>query len=292
LSAQEDKYTDRRVSTSYFTTTISISLVLFMLGLLGLIVLNAKKLSNYVKENIGFSVILKDDVKEVEITQLKKMLDAADYVKSAEYITKEDAAATLQKELGEDFISFLGYNPLLSSIEVSLKAEYTNTDSIAWIEKDLMSNPKIKEVFYQKSLVSLVNENVRKISLILVLFSGVMMLIAIVLINNSIRLSIYSKRFLIKSMQLVGATQSFIRRPFVIKGVIHGIYGAFISILLLMLVLYWTQKEIPELFEMQDAETFALLFGLVILMGIIISWISTYLAVRKFLRLKADDLYY
>ena len=222
---------------------------------------------------------------------MQKVLDATEYVKSTEYITKEQAARLLQQDLGEDFISFLGYNPLLSAIDVRLKASYANNDSISWIEKDLLANPKIKEVFYQKSLVNMVNENVKKISLVILAFSSLLLVISIALINNTIRLSIYSKRFLIKSMQLVGATQGFIRKPFVITGMIQGIYGALIAIGLLVGVLYIAQKEVPELFELQDMELFLSLFGIVMVLGIFISWISTAMAVRKYLRLKTEDMY-
>ncbi|MCW3103231.1 MAG: Cell division protein FtsX [Bacteroidetes bacterium] len=263
-----------------------------MLGLLGIIILNTRQLSNNVKENIGFQVILNDSVKDVDVAKMQKTLDASVYVKSTEFITKEEAAARLQKDLGEDFIDFLGFNPLLSSINVHLKAEYANADSLAWIEKDMLDTKLVKEVIYQKSLVSIINENVQKISLVILGFSSLLMIIALALINNTIRLSIYSKRFIIKTMQLVGATQGFIRRPFVLNGIKHGIYGAIIAILMLIGVLYFAQKQMPELAELQDQNMLATLFGLVIILGILISWISTSLAVRKYLRLKSDELYF
>lgn len=287
-----DKYSKRKLAGSSITTVVSLSLVLFMLGLLGIIILNTRKLADNVKENIGFQVILNDNVKEADVQHFTKTLDASEYVKSTEFITKEEAADRLKKDLGEDFINFLGYNPLLSSVNVHLKAEYTNVDSISWIEKDIMQSKLVKEVVYQKSLVTMINENVKKISLVILIFSGLLMVIALALINNTIRLSIYSKRFIIKTMQLVGATQSFIRRPFVIKGIKHGIYGAVIAIAMLIGVLYFAQKQMPELAELQDEKMLASLFGIVIILGIIISWISTSLAVRKYLRLKSDDLYY
>lgn len=292
MSKAEDKYSKRRLKSSYVTTLVSITLVLFMLGMLGLIILHAKKLSDYVKENIGFSIIMKENVKEAGIIQLQKTLDASDYVKSTEYITKEKAAEELTKDLGEDFIDFLGYNPLLPSIDLRLKAEYANIDSLTIIEKDLLANKNVKEVFYQKSLVHLINKNLRRISIIILGFSILLLIIAIALINNTIRLSVYSKRFLIKSMQLVGATQAFIRRPFILKGILHGILGAFIAILLLVGILYFSQQEIPELVNLQDADLFISIFGFVILLGIIISWMSTFFAVKKYLNLKADSLYY
>jgi len=280
------------MQSSSITTVVSLSLVLFMLGLLGIIILNTRKLSDNVKENIGFQVILNDDAKEVDVQHLTKTLDASDYVKSTEFITKDEAAKRLQEDLGEDFVNFLGYNPLLSSINVHLKAEYANADSLIWIEKELLNSKLVKEVIYQKSLVSMINENVNKISVVILIFSGLLMLIALALINNTIRLSIYSKRFIIKTMQLVGATQGFIRRPFVLKGIKHGIYGALIAIGMLMAVLYFAQKQLPELVALQDNKMLSTLFGLVIVLGIIISGISTSMAVRKYLRLKSEDLYY
>ncbi len=287
-----DKYSKRRLAGSSITTVVSLSLVLFMLGLLGIIILNTNKLADNVKENIGFQIILNDNAKEADVQHLTKTLNSSAYVKSTEFITKEEAAVRLQKDLGEDFINFLGYNPLLSSINVHLKAGYANADSLSWIEKDMLKSKFVKEVVYQKSLVTMINENVKKISQVILLFSGLLMIIALALINNTIRLSIYSKRFIIKTMQLVGATQKFIRRPFVIKGIKHGIYGAIIAISMLIGVLFFAQKQLPELAELQDEKMLASLFGLVIVLGIIISWISTSLAVRKYLRLKSDDLYY
>lgn len=292
MSKQEVKFSKRRLRSSYITTIVSISLVLFLLGMIGLIGLHAKKLSDYVKENIGFSIIIKDGVKEARIIQLQKHLDLDDFVKSTEYITRERAAEDLTKELGEDFLGFLGYNPLLPSIDIRLKAEYANVDSLAVIEQRLMKNEDIKEVFYQKSLVHLVTQNIKKISVILLGFSLLLLIISIALINNTIRLSVYSKRFLIKSMQLVGATQFFIRKPFVIKGLIHGLIASLIAILLLSGVLYFSQKEIPDMINLQEIDLFLSLFGIVILFGLIISWLSTYMAVRKYLRIKTDDLYF
>lgn len=292
MTKPEDKYTKRKLKTSYLSTVVSITLVLYMLGLLWLIIMHAKKLSDYVKENIGFTVFLNEKVNEVDIIQLQKTLDAREYVKSTEYVPKEKAATDLQKDLGEDFIDFLGYNPLPSSIEVRLKAAFANSDSLAVLENELVKNKNIKEVSYQKSLVSMVNENLRKISLIILGFSSLLLIIAIALINNTIRLSVYSKRFLIRTMQLIGATENFIRKPFLLQGLLQGIVGSVISLILLVFTLYFAQKEVPELQKLQDAALFIKLFIFVTVLGIIISWASTYMAVRKYLRIKTDYLYY
>ncbi len=292
MGKKEANSTKRRLRSSYFTSVISISLVLFLLGLMGILVLNAKRLSEYVKENIGFSVILKENVKEVDVILLQKSLDAAEYVKSTKYITKEKAAEELKNELGEDFIEFLGFNPLLASIEVHMYAEYANQDSIELIEKEFKQYEQIKEVFYQKSLISLVNENIRKISFIILIFSGLLFLVAITLINSTIRLSVYSKRFLINTMQLVGATRGFIRRPFLYKSAGNGIIAAILAMGFLTGVLYAAQKEFKETISFQDIEIIGMLFLSVLIFGIIINWILTFFAVSKYLRMKVDKLYY
>lgn len=291
MGKPEEKYSRRRYRSSYVTTVVSITLVLFMLGMLGLIILNARQLSDRVKENIGFSIIMKEGVREAGIIQLQKTLDASDFVKSTEYITREKAAERMQEDLGEDFISFLGYNPLLPSIELRLSAEYTNIDSLMVIEEKLLANENVKEVWYQKSLVHLINRNIRIISLVLLAFSLLLLLIAIALINNTIRLSVYSRRFLIRSMQLVGATQSFIRRPFIIQGIMQGVYAALIAILMLMGILYLIQNQLPEFISIKDLQMILSLFGIVLILGLIISGVSNWFAVRKYLRMRTDDLY-
>jgi len=292
MAKQEQRYYNRRIHTSYVTTVISITLVLFMMGLLGLIVLHAKKLSDYVKENIGFSIMIKDGVREAGIFMLQKKLDAKEYVKSTEYIPKEKAAVELKKELGEDFIGFLGYNPLLPSIDLRLNADFATPVHVARIEKELLSNPEVKEVFYQKSLVELVNQNIERISMFILGFSLLLLLVSVALINNTIRLSVYSKRFIIHTMQLVGATRAFITRPFIWKSVLIGFISAIIAIGMLMFVLYFAFQEIPELMLLQDLIMYLIITGFVILLGVLISWLSTWLAVRKFLRMKTDNLYH
>lgn len=286
-----EKYSHRKIRSSYFSTIVSLSLVLFVLGLLGLVVLNAKKLSDYVKENIGLSIILNDSIKEADLMMLKKHLDIANFVKKATFVTKEQAAQSLQKDLGEDFVKFLGYNPLLSSFDIKLKAEYANNDSLLAIENRLLKNDNIKEVYYQKSLVNVINENVRKIGLVLLGFCFLLSVISIALINNTIRLYIYSKRFIIKTMQLVGATQGFISRPFIIRSMWNGFYSALITIALLMGLIYTAQNNFPELIELQDINLFLELFLMLMLAGIGITFLSTYFAVKKYLKIQTDDLY-
>ncbi|HNS16227.1 MAG TPA: permease-like cell division protein FtsX [Bacteroidales bacterium] len=292
MSLREEHYNRRRIRSSYITTLVSITMVLFMLGLLGLLLLQADRLSRHVKENISLSVIMNENVKEASILEFQKKLDRSPFVKYTEYIPKEKAAADLKEQLGEDFITFLGYNPLLPSIDVHLKAAYTNNDSIPGIELALLQNTDVREVFYQKSLVDIVNANTRRLTYLLTGISILLLLIAIALINNTIRLSVYAKRFLLRTMQLVGATQGFIRRPFVRKGILQGLIGGIIACLLLLLVVWWAQREIPEIKALNDLTLLLSMMGGVILMGIILTWISTWLAVRKYLNIRTDELYY
>jgi cell division transport system permease protein len=287
----EENFQRRRLRGSYLSVILSVSLVLFTLGLLGLVMLYAQKLGQQVKENIGFTIYLDDDVKDVDVQRLQKAIDISDYALSTEYISKEDAAESLKADLGEDFLEYLDYNPLLASIEVKVQSEYAHPDSLASIKAVLSKSSKIKEITYEESLVQIVQDNIQRIGALMLGFSLLLLVVAIALINNSIRLSIYSKRFLIKSMQLVGATQGFIRKPFVQRGIVHGIYSALIAILLIMGIMYYSQQYLPDLIQFQDIEILAYLFVIVLVLGIVISWVSTSLAVRKFIRTRSDKLY-
>ncbi|HAZ03416.1 MAG: cell division protein FtsX [Bacteroidetes bacterium GWF2_42_66] len=282
----------RRVFRSYLSATVSISLVLFLFGLFGLLVLNADKLSDYVRENIGFTLVLHDDVKEIDVIRLQKILDASEPVKSTRFIDKETAAKQLQEDLGEDFQGFLGFNPLLSSIDVKLYAEYTRPDSIAVLEKEFLKYPQVKEVYYQRDLVNLINENVSKIGLFLIVFSVLLLFIFTSLINNTIRISVYSQRFIINTMQLVGATRGFIRKPFILRSITFGIIGALVSDALLALIFMTYKNEFAGIFKISGYETLGIVFLFVLAMGILISWLSTWFAVNKFLRLRFDELFY
>lgn len=262
-----------------------------MLGLLGLIILHGKKLSEYVRENISVSVMLKKDAAEGLVHNYMIRLQKAPYLKSAEYISREQAAKELSNELGEDFVQFLGYNPLPASIDLQLKADYANSDSIARIEMLLLSSPLVKEVVYQKSLIDQVNSNIQKISFVLLGFSFILLIISVILINNTIRLSIYARRFLIRSMQLVGATETFIRMPFIKRSILHGILAGVAAILLLIGVLYLARRRMPEITNLQDITEFSVFFAGVLVVGVILSVFSTWISVNKFLRMKVDSLY-
>ncbi|HEY1025176.1 MAG TPA: permease-like cell division protein FtsX [Sphingobacteriaceae bacterium] len=281
----------KKTKTVYISTVISIALVLLMTGLLGLILVHAKNLSNYVKENIVLNIIVNDGAKEADVLTLQKQLDSHPYVLKTQYVSKELAARNLTKDLGEDFVEFLGYNPLLSSVDVYMKAEHANNQSIEAFSKQMTGNPLVKEVIYQKSLIDMVNQNIRVIGLVILAFAAILTIISIALINNTIRLAIYSQRFLIKSMQLVGATANFIRRPFISYGVIHGLLGGLIAIILLLLTLYFAQQQVPEIVILRNWAEFGLVFLGIILLGILITGLSTYFAVSKYLRLKTHHLY-
>ena len=272
---------------------MSITLVLFLLGVFALLMMHAQRLSNHIKENIGFEIVMNSNVKEANILRLQKELDAMPAVKSTEYITKEEAIRRLSDDLGEDFLQWLGNeeNPLLPSIDVRFNAAWANNDSLAVIENQLLANTDVKEVYYQKSLVELINRNVRRIGFGLMVASVILLIIAVTLIRNTIRLSIYSKRFLVRSMQLVGATASYIRRPFVKSGISQGFFGALLADLLLALTLYSLTRRIPELTLVQDYRIMIGIYVGIIVLGIVLGGLSTRSALRKYLNADVDRLY-
>ncbi len=275
----------------YISTVFGIAMVLLMIGLLGLILVHANNLSRYVKENIVLNIFVDDAAHETDVLQLQKQLEANPMVKQAVYVTKELAARNLQKDLGEDFVKFLGYNPLSQSLDVYLKAEYANNADIERFKTVLLKNPMVKEVKYQQSLVDQMNQNLTSISLVILVFAGIFIVLSVALINNTIRLAIYSQRFLIKSMQLVGATKGFIRKPFLLYGIWHGLLGGLIAVIILIGTLYLAYQQVPDLVILQSYTEFGIVFLAVIGIGIFISGFSTFLAVNKFLRLKLYDLY-
>ncbi|MFA8300807.1 MAG: cell division protein FtsX [Hyphomicrobiales bacterium] len=296
MATREERYQKRKVTGSYITSTISITLVLFLFGILGLMLVNAHKLSQHIKENLGFEISMKPTVKQAEILKFKKSMDAKPYIKSTEYISSSEALERLSKITGEDFNDIIDSktDPIISpTIDIRFKANWANNDSIDVIKAKLMEeNPVIKEVFYQKSLVHLVNNNLRRIGIVLLGFSILFMVIAFALVNNTIRLSVYSKRFTIRSMQLVGATRGFISRPFIFRGILQGFISSLFALGLLSILLFNILKHIPETKELQDIQLMAGLYLVVILLGIIMSGYSTRMAVRKYLNTKTDNLYY
>ncbi|MBT3818155.1 MAG: cell division protein FtsX [Lentimicrobiaceae bacterium] len=293
MSPSSNNHYKRRINASYITSVISITLVLFSLGFLGLFVLHAKSLSEYIKENIGFEIIMNKDVKEADIIYLQKQLDLLPSIKSTEYITKEEATARLNNILGEDFTGFLNDddNPLLPSIDVRFNSSWANNDSIIKIETIVLESTAVKEVYYQQSVVNIINKNIRKISLVLLSFSILLLFIAMALINNTIRLSIYSKRFTIRTMQLVGATEGFIIRPFIIAGFIQGLISAIIAMAVLHLMVMAAHQNIPELIILTSKRMLIYLNAGIIMGGLIITGFSTLFAVDKYLHMKTDSMY-
>ena len=287
-----DSFNKRRLLTSYFSVIVSITLVLFLLGFFGFLVFSTKKLANHFKEQVTVTILIKDEAKSADIAQLQKTLSVASFVKSLRFISKDKAAETFSKDIGEDFVSFIGTNPLQNVIDLSLKAEYAEPDRMAEIKRELEQNSFVSEVVYDQSLVALIHENVNRIGLITLVFSALFSFVSVLLINASIRLSIYSKRFIIKTMQLVGATRSFIRRPFIRTNVRLGILSAFLAILLFYGALLAIVKSYPEFSILLDNTILCIVFIGILAMGILISWLSTYFATQRFLNLNTNDLYY
>lgn len=283
-------------SVSFFhsrlTSVISIALVLFLMGLICLIGLLGNKLSVYVKENLSFSIVLKDNVKDMEVKQMQRALDALPYIKSTEYISKEQAVKDLEEELGENPETFLGFNPLQASIEVKLHSQYANPDSLQLIENQIKRYTSVSELLYRKDMMEMVQTNMQRIGLILFGLAVVLTVISFVLISNTIRLLIYSKRFLIHTMQLVGATSGFIRRPFICYNVVSGILAAILAICMLTGALYYLQSELTGFIQILDIPTLLIVYGVVLLLGILLSIFATYFSVNKYLRMSFDKLYY
>ena len=292
MSSSFDRYQKRKLISSYFSVVISIALVLFLLGCLGLLVLNAKKVADHFKEQVVVTIYLNDSAKEVEVNQLEKSFAMAEYTKSTEYVSKEAAAESMKAETGEDFMDFVGYNPLQNSIDVHLKADFVTTETLASITDELSNKKFIEEIRYDNDLVELMNDNVKKITFWVLVISAIFTLIAVLLINSSIRLAVYSKRFIIKTMQMVGATKTFIRRPFVFQSVKLGIIGAIIALIGMGIVLYYLNQSFIELQLLSNPILIGGLFLVIFLLGIIITWISTFIATQRFLNLNTDALYY
>ena len=291
------KSKNKNNSVSYFdmqfiTSSISTTLVLLLLGLVVFFVLAAHNLSIYVRENINFSVLISDDMKEADILKLQKRLDKEPFVKQTEYISKKQALKEQTEAMGTDPEEFLGYNPFTASIGIKLHSDYANSDSIAKIEKLIKKNTNIQEVLYQRELIDLVNENIRNISLVLLTLAVVLTLISFALINNTIRLAIYSKRFLIHTMKLVGASWGFIRRPFLRRNIWSGVLAGIMADAILMGAAYWLVSYEPELIRVITPEVMLLVSGSVLVFGIIITFLCAYLSINKYLRMKASTLYY
>lgn len=266
-------------------------MVLLMLGMLGLLLVNAKKLSDTTRESFTVSIFFRDSVDDVQILKFKEELEANEVIKATTFITRAEAAESFQKDLGEDFVEFLGYNPLPASIDVQFNNSFTEEEDFARLEEEWMASTLVAQIDYPRNLINKIVDNMRKLSWFFLAFSAILAFIAVTLINNTIRLAIYSKRLLIRTMQLVGATKGFIRKPYLISGLTQGFLGGIIAVGLLAAALWWGEQEIPELREMRDMKLLGMLAGAIMASGIVISWICTFFAVRKYLNLKTDSLY-
>jgi cell division transport system permease protein len=291
MASSFDKFQKRRLLSSYFSVVLSVFLVLFLLGILGFFIINSRKLANNFREEIAMTVFFKNDANDTILKAFAKDLKIGPFTKSFVYVSKEAAAKQHTDIIGEDFMTFLGTNPLQNSYDIFLKADYVEKDSISKIERQLHKNPMVADIVYDKQLVNLVNDNIKKVSLWILIISCFLTVVAVLLINSSLRLSIYSHRFIIKTMQMVGATKAFIRKPFVMRSIKLGMLGAGLAILALIGVLIYLQTNFPSLGILDDK----LLVGLVLLvvfgLGVLITWLSTYFATQRFLNLRTDDLY-
>lgn len=291
MSSSFEKFQKRRLLSSYFSVVLSMFLVLFLLGILGFFVINSKKLSDDFKEEIVMTVFFKNEATDSTMVAFGEELKAAQFVKSSDYVTKEQAAKMHTDIIGEDFMTFLGANPLQNSYDIHLKAAYIDTENIRKIESRFLANEMIADIVYDKQLVSLVNDNIKKVSMWILIISGILALIAVLLINSSMRLSIYSNRFIIKTMQMVGATKSFIRKPFIWRSIRLGVIGAVLAIFALIGTLIYIDNTFPSLTILEDQLMVGLVLLSVLVVGVLITWVSTFFATQKYLNLRTDDLY-
>ncbi len=292
MATSFERYQKRRLISSYFSVVISIGLVLFLLGLLGLLVLNSKHVADHFKEQVPIVIFLKDTAKEVEVNQLKQSLEMADYTRYANFVSKEEAAEEHMAEIGEDYVEYLGENPLQDNIDVRLRADYVTPEKVEEIIAELRSKPFVDDIGYDKPLIEQLTKNVQRISFWVLVVAAIFLVIAILLINSSIRLSVYAKRFTIKTMQMVGATKRFIRRPFIWNSVRLGIIGSILAMGGMAAILYYLNKTFPELGLADDTVLIVGLFVFIFLMGLVITWVSTFFATQRFLNLRTDELYY
>jgi len=292
MSSKEQKFTTSRVRSSYLSVVISMTLVLFVVGVLGHLVLSAKDLGKAVRENFTFTLVLDESVPEEELRTLLKSQQLANYSKNATLITKEDAALQLQEDLGEDFVDFLGYNPLSNTIDINLNADFVASGDLETLKASLLEDDYIKDVLYDPDLIGLVNQNIEKITILLIAASVVLLIVALALINSSIRLTIYSKRFLLKTMQLVGATSAFIRRPYVLTSILLGLVSAVLSLLLLYGLEVALESYFPAISALFSVQTTTFVLAAVVALSILVPGVSTAVAIRRYLKLRTNELYY
>jgi cell division transport system permease protein len=291
MASSFDKFQKRRLISSYFSVVLSIFLVLFLLGILGLFVINSKRLSDNFKEEIAMTIFFKNEANDTVLKAFGEEMKTAKFAKRFVYVSNEEAAKQHKEVIGEDFMQFLGVNPLQNSYDIHLKADYVVNDSLAKIESRLRKNEMVADIVYDKQLVTLVNDNVKNVSMWILIISGVFAFVSVLLINSSMRLSIYANRFIIKTMQMVGATKSFIRKPFLYRSIVLGFIGSVLAILALIGVLTYIETNYPNLGILEDQFLIGLVLLGVLAVGIVITWISTFFATQRFLNLRTDDLY-
>ena len=291
MASSFENYNKRRLISSYFSVVLSIFLVLFLLGALGLFVINSKKITNDFKENIPMTVFFHNDANDSIIDAFDTELKNEIFIKDYAFVHKDSAAKNNVDIVGKDFMEFLGFNPLQNSFDIYLKGDYVTADSIKKIERNIRKNEMVSEIIYDKELVDMVNENVTKITYWILIISGILTIVAMLLINSSMRLSIYSHRFTIKTMQMVGATKSFIRKPFIWRSIKLGLIGSGLAIVGVISLAVYVDGLFPSLGIIKDYVSLGIVVAGIFVIGIIITWISTFFATQRFLNLKTDDLY-
>lgn len=292
MSKGENKIMRRRLANAYLSSVISISLVLLLVGVASMLLVNARSMSDYFKENMQVSILMKDSVPEEKAVAFSESLLDERYIKTATFISKEQGQAELAELLGDDFVNIFETSPIPASVEITLDADYVSSDSLEVVKTEIAKSPLVAEVNYQASLVDALNANLSKISLILAFFIGLMLFISYVLINNTVRLNVYARRFTIHTMQLVGATRSFIRAPFLVQSAFQGVFSAFIAIMALIVILFFLRNGFEQLFEIFRLDLLLLVMGIVLVSGLAICVTSTYFVVNKLVSLKKAELYY
>ena len=292
MGNSESKIMRRRLRNADLSSIISISLVLLLVGIASLLLVNARAVSDYFKENMQVSVMMKQSVSESEALKYKDELDQMDFIRSSVFVSREQGRREMEDMLGQDFLSVFETAPIPVSIDITLDAEYVSADSIEVVKTHILKSPKVEEVVYQRSLIDTLNANLSKISVVLSIFIALLLFISFVLINNTVRLNVFARRFTIHTMKLVGATRAFIRAPFLIQSLFQGIFAAFIAIMAILTMLYFVRSEFEQLFEVFRLELLLVVMGIVIASGVTICLLSTWLVVNKLVALKKDELYY
>ena len=292
MGNSESKIMRRRLRNAYLSSIISISLVLLLVGVASLLLVNARAISNYFKENMQVSVMMKQNVDESDALKYKEDLDQLDFIRSSVFVSREQGRREMEEMLGEDFLNVFETAPIPVSIDVTLDAEYVSADSIEVVKTAIMESPMVEEVVYQKSLIDTLNANLSRISMVLSVFIALLMFISFVLINNTVRLNVFARRFTIHTMKLVGATRSFIRAPFLVQSLFQGVFAAFVAIMAIVGMLFFVRNEFEQLFEVFRLEMLLVVMGIVLASGMIICLLSTWLVVNKLVSLNKDELYY